>query len=555
MKTKVICPKCRAALKSAKELPPGKHITCPSCQTAFVVPGGEIAGFPPPAMGILEGRGSKIEDRRSTLHPQSSIFEPRPSILDPRSSRPRCFTWILVLAGMFLVLGGGALLVYFCFWEDKQQTAARDDEEDFQLPEPEFKPLPPRPLIPLSKAEQSQIDTAIGRGVAFLKKTQNAQGTWPSQRPIEAAALAGMTLLECGIPAGDPVLVKAAAYVRQHLPALNTTYGISLYLLFLNKLNAPEDKNRIQELALRLVMGQTINGGWSYTCPIQSAKNREVLLGVLRNLEKKTLLQLQTENGAVLNSLPPAFHGLAHLPNPKSAGEFYRAGGDNSNTQFALLALWAARSHKLPVDHSLELVVRRFRNSQNANGSWDYTQGNPIPSPGRLPTMTCAGLLALAVGYGLPSDQRRHDPQKDQAIDKAIKHLSKSIGGRNRGKPRMLELYFLWSVERVGVLYHLKNIADKEWYYWGMDILLANQKANGSWHAGVGLGSEPILDTCFALLFLQRANLAQDLTDKLQELLDARAELVAPPNRGRHPPPFTARGPACLIARFVDAVS
>jgi hypothetical protein len=33
------------------------------------------------------------------------------------------------------------------------------------------------------------------------------------------------------------------------------------------------------------------------------------------------------------------------------------------------------------------------------------------------------------------------------------------------------------------------------------------------------------LDTCFALLFLQRANLARDLSDKLRELLGAGARL------------------------------
>jgi hypothetical protein len=210
---------------------------------------------------------------------------------------------------------------------------------------------------------------------------------------------------------------------------------------------------------------------------------------------------------------------LALLHEPPRGADF-RQGGDNSNTQFALLALWAARGQKLPVDPTLQRVVNRFRNSQNADGSWFYS-GTINASPGGLPTMTCAGLLALAVSYGLPAaETKRDDPLKDQAIAKAIQHLSKAIGGRDpRGKPRMLELYFLWSVERVGVLYHLKTIGDKEWYYWGMDMLLANQLPNGSWHAGVGHGSEPILDTCFALLFLQRVNLAQDLTDKLQELL------------------------------------
>ena len=257
-------------------------------------------------------------------------------------------------------------------------------------------------------------------------------------------------------------------------------------------------------------------------------KDQDALFSLLNDMGKKSGPEFAKAFPDRIKTLPPALQRLAVLNEPAKGANF-RSEGDNSNTQFALLALWAARGQKLPVDPTLQRVVLRFRNIQNADGSWNYN-GNINASPGGLPTMTCAGLLALAVGYGLPAAENvRTDPTKDQAIEKAIQHLSKAIGGRDqRGKPRMLELYFLWSVERVGVLYHLKTIAGKEWYYWGMDILLPNQHSNGSWHAKVGHGSEPVLDSCFALLFLQRANLVQDLTDKLQELLNSRAAVVEP---------------------------
>src|SRR5207244_11680050 len=47
-------------------------------------------------------------------------------------------------------------------------------------------------------------------------------------------------------------------------------------------------------------------------------------------------------------------------------------GGDNSNTQFAVLALWAARRHGIPVEKALARAEARFRNSQNADGGWGY---------------------------------------------------------------------------------------------------------------------------------------------------------------------------------------
>lgn len=526
MSTKIACPKCRAALKSVRELAPGRNVTCPRCKNAFAVPGGEIAAGAP-AMGILAP--APPSSIRPLPYPNNAPLDPVELDLEPPGKR---LSWMLVLVCTVLFLGGSGLLVYFCFLGGGKNS---EGEEYYQLPEPEFKPLPPRPLIPLTKMEQNQVDTAIGRAVAFLKKVQTPEGTWPGPRPVEAAALAGMTLLESGIPATDPVIVKAAGFVRKHVPTISNTYGISLYILFLNKLNDPQDKGRIKDLAMRLVMGQSQLGGWTYNCPILSPKDQDLLVGFLNDLGRKNRSEFDKAFPGRIKALPAALQPLALLHEPIKGADF-RHGGDNSNTQFALLALWAARGQKLPVDPTLQLVVNRFRNSQNPDGSWFYS-GNTNVSPGGLPTMTCAGLLALAVGYGLPAaENRRDDPMKDQAIAKAIQHVSKAIGGRNpRGKPRMVELYFLWSVERVGVLYHLKTIADKEWYYWGMDILLANQLANGSWHAGVGHGTDPVLDTCFALLFLQRANLVQDLTDKLQELQQPQAALT-PAMEGRPPP-------------------
>src|SRR5205823_283081 len=74
----------------------------------------------------------------------------------------------------------------------------------------------------------------------------------------------------------------------------------------------------------------------------------------------------------------------------------------------------------------------------------------------------------------------------------------------------------------------------------GAEQLIANQKPEGNWDKG-GTGIEsPVIDTCFALLFLSQANLAEDLADRLK----MEAQLVAkppdiPPAK-IEPPPDTA---------------
>ena len=146
--------------------------------------------------------------------------------------------------------------------------------------------------------------------------------------------------------------------------------------------------------------------------------------------------------------------------------------------------------------------------------------------------MTCAGLLGLAFGHGAKLDDRKAkdptvekaDVSKDIVVKTGMQALGTAIGqptgwtGIGRPSVKIQEasgraFYFMWSLERVAVAYNLETIAKKDWYQWGAEILLANQKADGSWagdYASCGA------DTCFALLFLKRANFTQDLSRSLK---------------------------------------
>ena len=65
------------------------------------------------------------------------------------------------------------------------------------------------------------------------------------------------------------------------------------------------------------------------------------------------------------------------------------------------------------------------------------------------------------------------------------------------------------------MLFQLENIAGKDWYRWGMRILHDHQLPEGRWHQGWHASTD-VVDTCFAVLFLNRVNLSSDLTEKLQ---------------------------------------
>ena len=406
-------------------------------------------------------------------------------------------------------------------------------------------------LKPLTKEEQAKIDRAIDRGVEFLKGAQTDNGGWKwgmyraSDGRFKAAqsALPGYALLEAGVPADDPVIQKAAEYVRPKALASDFTYEMSLVLLFLDRLGDPKDKKLIQTLAMRLIAGQHHTGGWSYRCPLLDDRGEQNLLRLLGFLDKD-MKKGQTREQALRDlEIPhllqalPVFRPDAALvwrepPASKatiadSAVRFSEVGRtDNSNTQFAMLGLWAAQRHGLPVAPTFEIMTTRFERSHAyPSGLWGY--GIEEESGSR--SMVCVGLMGLAIGRGLQlaTPGAGIGAKKDVHVLKGLAALSRRIGrptGRMDGPAPFYDLYFLWSVERVAMLYDLRTIGDKDWYRWGAESLVANQ-ARGGWWTGMSPHAEwtgkknydyrATLTTAFALLFLKRSHPMKELTPKL----------------------------------------
>src|SRR5262249_21618925 len=117
---------------------------------------------------------------------------------------------------------------------------------------------------PVSQAaNDKQIKQAIDRGVTFVKGLQRADGSWPFQES-GMTSLAALTLIECGIPTNDPVIQKAAEYVRNSIVAEDRTYSLALAVMFLDRLGEGVDVSLIEALAARLLAGQFADGGWTY---------------------------------------------------------------------------------------------------------------------------------------------------------------------------------------------------------------------------------------------------------------------------------------------------
>lgn len=522
---RIICPSCHTPLKSARGIRIGKKVTCPKCGIGFTV---------------------RAEDAE-----QAEL-----------SAGANLGRLGIVLAAIAMYAISGTGLALFCLAENKvpaeptggvvvKPVPVTQDVDDTPNPAPPAKADPPS----LTAAEQLKVDRAVADGVWYLRDSARPGGGWGDNlpengQPVEVgfACLPALALLECGVPPTDPVIQRAAKLVRDGIDRLNPAYDNyqrALAVLFLDRLDDKQDTELIQFLAVSLMLGQhPTDGAWTYKDPVPDRKLVPQLLRLLKDPKDVYTSGLPTmPDPALLKQLQnekefmPAWRKLA-----LDGGTYVPTAWDNSNTQFALLALWVAQRHGVAIERSIALAEHHFRTTQlsldsdpdknnvSLDGSWSYNlngHGNlRFYNSSRWPSMTAAGLLALAEAHGVTKDpkEKKQRPLDDPAIKKGLAMLAREIDRPKDERPP--DYYFLWSLERVGVLFQLPKIGGKDWYAWGCSVLLPLQQKNGSWTNGAYYGSanNPALDTAFVLLFLKQANLVKSLTDKLEML----ARVVSP---------------------------
>lgn len=447
---------------------------------------------------------------------------------------------------------------------------------------------------PLTKAEKERIDAAIKKGVDYLRRTQGKNGTWKQDHIksnkeflTDAGAsnrlgydfLAGLALLECGVPASDPGVQIIAGIVRKRERSLNATHTLSVAILFLDRLGEAKDEALLQSLSVRLLAAQCRDGAWGYTCPSISKRNEKAILETLRKLwpltrskDARTPTPPST-GGATPSSresvaparhpsrsgsspkdavpagsgsprsdaaglIPPhlkmltVFRSVRDSKEPMPARPTYLDVADTENiaTHFALMALWTARRHGVPIDQTLRLLSDYFQRSQREDGNWPYRYRNGV-NPQLITNdsrdMICIGLLGLATGQALqPGAREGRREVRDPRILKSFARLDREIGrptGDVRRPPADPGTYFLWMVQQTAMVYGLETINSKDWYRWGAESLVNIQSPEGHWHVRTRTDSKwgasrygKSTTTALALLFLKRYDPYRPLADRIR---------------------------------------
>lgn len=316
-----------------------------------------------------------------------------------------------------------------------------------------------------AEVTDQQVRDAIRSGVRFLQKEQNPDlGNWPGYpgEPGGLSALCTLALLNAGVDRDSPSIQKALNYLRS-LGNPRRTYSAALITMALCASEPTRDRVLIRKYvnwfeAGQIDTGDFTKGSWGYS-PRQQP-------------------------------------------------------GDNSNTQFAMLALNEAERVGIAVSQrTWRLAQQHWEKTQKADGSWCYrmTTTDATPSSG---SMTCAGIASMVIASGRLSSGRARvlrdriyccgDSTESDSVQRGLQWLGRAFTVRTNPGIRSWLLYYLYGIERVGRLTGNRFIGRHDWYREGAEMLIRRQDLTGGWR-GVGVAEEnSLVATSLALLFLSK---------------------------------------------------
>ncbi len=362
----------------------------------------------------------------------------------------------------------------------------------------------------LQTPDSPAVDQAIKKGVAYLR-TAKSPGVGFAKIE-QTSELVLFTMLHAGVPESDP---RVAELLKAMLEApLERTYPVALQAMILEEVHRGKYQERIAACAQHLVDNQCLNGQWSYGEPSAYVKEAPVK---------------DVASGGGIRE----FGGAREKPrvSRKIVVKKMKEGpakGDNSNSQYATLGLRACADAGvvLPKD-VLQLARKSWTETQHpaagedknavatggfASGpprGWCYSRADVCAKEHRpYGSMTAGALGALGIlHYLLDSDVK-----KDPVARSGLAWLSANWSVTEHPGPQEFDVspkeeyyYYLYALERLGMLMGIEKVGGHDWYAEGAKEILAAQKADGSWNDGAAKRGNSTWDTCFAILFLKKA--------------------------------------------------
>jgi hypothetical protein len=327
---------------------------------------------------------------------------------------------------------------------------------------------------------REEVERAIQEGMRYLKQTQRVDGSWPdadAEAHTGTTSLATLALLTAGEPASSQTITRALSFLRNFSPdQLRSVYAVALQTMAFAAADPERDgvkiANNVQWLEnAQIRPGDRVSWPGSWTYSMSKGRN-----------------------------------------------------GDNSNTQYALLGLYAASEVGIPVKPEVWTLARNYwEQCQHTDGGWAYTPEAQSPVTG---SMSCAGISSLVItglkrfqGQEFLTGTEIHNCGKGALNTNLQRGIDWMAGhfrvGDNFGHGQQWKFYYLYGMERAGRLTGQRFFGDHDWYREGAEELVHTQdKLQGFWK-GTLFEDREIVATSFALLFLAKGR-APVLINKLR---------------------------------------
>ncbi len=364
-------------------------------------------------------------------------------------------------------------------------------------------------LVALAAAPQAQapdparVDAAVRKGLGTIKAA--GENTLNAHQAPELALLA---MAHAGVRENDPefnALLKSML-VRP----LQATYRVALQAMVLEEVERVKYQDRIRQCAQFLVDTQSSNGQWSYAhekIPIPAGD------GDTPTVEDPAARPVDYDKVVVFQD--PDSGGKPTVRRKitvKRTRTDTLAAGDNSNSQYAALGLRACHDAGILIPkETVEKASKWWRECQiqepgsptgPASRGWGY-MGRSGSAYG---SMSAGAVGALAILMHIEGKDWRQDASLNAGVRWLADHFSVT---ENPGRGKGVDYYYLYGLERAGMLYGTTKFGKNDWYAEGAATLLQAQAPDGSWGSPV--------NTSFAILFLKKA------TRALVSTSDARA--------------------------------
>ncbi|MBI5724883.1 MAG: DUF4159 domain-containing protein [Planctomycetes bacterium] len=331
-----------------------------------------------------------------------------------------------------------------------------------------------RPLDSVKTFTDEDIEKRTQKLIEFLFSQQLPDGNWPpgpsdpdhcpAGYPAGPSALAVYALIEAGISAKDPRLAKAFDWLVKNQDGDMTTYSVGMrcnaWLAANRQTSDKYQKNLEKDVEYLVLVGTTNGGGYRYFC-----SDRQSLKG-------------KKDPGAI---------------------------GDNSNSQYILLGVWAGARAGMEIPKEFwETCLKFWLVRQHANGGWNYGLGNDqtVPPYG---SMSTAGLASLFVCIDAAMGDKfikcnvsnEFTPVK-KGLDWFVDNFEKTLTAPWTGNDRNYFDYYMYGLERVGLASGFKYFGKYDWYKEGCKRFLAMREPQDS------RGNVSVHSVAFNLLFFSR---------------------------------------------------